>query len=103
MVYGEVSADPYKILLYKIIGRCELQNESSPNAINTIEDYMWLQLTLVREQVYEERYSYETYRLSDLKRKVNSSGRSHFDPNNTNPWFYFKILLLSAQLEKVLG
>lgn len=101
MVYGSVPADPYKILLYKIIGRCELQKPDIPAVINTTEDFMWFELSLIRENVEEERYSHEKYRLSNLQEKISGAGPFHFDPNGSNPWLYFKVLLLSMQFEKV--
>jgi nuclear pore complex protein Nup93 len=101
MVYGHAPADPYKVLLYKIIGRCEIPKGYASTVITTIEDYMWVELALVREEVQDDRNSLEKYRLSDFQKKINDSGRKHFDPSGNNPWFYFKILLLSIQLEKV--
>jgi nuclear pore complex protein Nup93 len=101
MVYGSIPADPYKKLLYKIIGRCELEKADIPNVIATTEDFMWFELSLIREYVDEERHNYERYRLSNLQKKISGAGSKHFDPNDSNPWYYFKVLLLSMQFEKV--
>ncbi|KAI9255861.1 Nup93/Nic96-domain-containing protein [Helicostylum pulchrum] len=102
MVYGNIPSDPYKILLYKIIGRCELESKNIPVVIKTTEDYLWLELMLIRESVNLERYSFEIYRLIHFQNKISNAGPAHFDPNGTNPWFYFKILLLSLQFEKAI-
>jgi nuclear pore complex protein Nup93 len=102
MEYGNSRYDPYKILLYKIIGRCEVEKMGIPIVIKTTEDYMWLELSLIRDNVNEESYSSERFRLSDFQQKIASCGPMHFDPHGNNPWFYFKILLLSLQFERVL-
>lgn len=41
--YGEQKADPYKSLVYKIIGRCEL-NKKTTRIMKNQEDYLWLQV-----------------------------------------------------------
>lgn len=96
MVYGNVQYDPYKVLLYKVIGRCELENPNIPSVITTIEDYLWLELSLVRDGVHDK-----SYRLSDFQKKITAYGPAYFDPNGKNPWYYFKILLISLQFERV--
>lgn len=42
--YGEHVVDPYKLILYKIMGRCELHKKSQPDIIRTVEDFIWLQV-----------------------------------------------------------
>jgi len=100
MKYGNTPYDPYKCLLYKIIGRCELKLKDKPDIICTTEDYLWLQLNLVREDEAEKQTE-EAYGLSDFQVILTNAGHKHFDPNGLNPWYYFKILLLSLQFEKV--
>ncbi|KAI9346684.1 nucleoporin interacting component Nup93/Nic96 [Pilaira anomala] len=102
MFYGNIVVDPYKVLLYKIIGRCELENKTIPEVIRTMEDFMWFELCLVRERRHRERYQFEHYRLSHFQKKIYEAGPTHFDPHGTNPWYYFKILLLSLQFEKAI-
>jgi nuclear pore complex protein Nup93 len=101
MAHGVQPTDPFKLLLYKILGRCELHLKSLHGVITTIEDYTWLQLTLVRETVQEERSDLETYRLRDFQKIISDQQPEHFSENKLNPWFYFNVLLLSLQLEKV--
>lgn len=55
---------------------------------------------MVREVINEEPYSFERYRLSDVQKHVASYGSTYFDPENTNPWIYFRILILTLQFEK---
>ncbi|EPB91877.1 hypothetical protein HMPREF1544_01170 [Mucor circinelloides 1006PhL] len=102
--YGEHVVDPYKLIIYKIMGRCELHKKNQPDVIRTVEDFIWLQLTMVREvAVDEETNLLERYRLADVQKHVASYGNSYFDPDNTNPWIYFRILILTLQFEKAIG
>ncbi|KAI9482779.1 MAG: Nup93/Nic96-domain-containing protein [Benjaminiella poitrasii] len=101
--YGERVVDPYKLLIYKIIGRCELHKFNLPNTIQTIEDYVWLQLMLAREnndavvKLESERFS-----LIDVQKNVTKNGGQYYNQEDSNPWIYFKILLLSLQFEKAI-
>ncbi|KAI9481514.1 MAG: Nup93/Nic96-domain-containing protein [Benjaminiella poitrasii] len=97
MKYGNKAVDPVKILLYQILGRCELNSTYPCEVISTIEDYIWLRLTLVRESLNEEQTEHERYRLVDLQRTI---AEHDFKLNEVNPWLYFKILLLTLQFEK---
>ncbi|GAN05672.1 NIC-domain-containing protein [Mucor ambiguus] len=102
--YGEHAVDPYKLILYKIMGRCELHKKSQPDIIRTVEDFIWLQLTMVREvAVVQEPNALERYSLADVQKHVASYGNSYFDPDNTNPWIYFRILILTLQFEQAIG
>ncbi|CEP18109.1 hypothetical protein [Parasitella parasitica] len=100
--YGEKEVDPYKRILYKILGRCELHKRTFSEVIHNTEDYIWLQLTLVREVVDEESHSFNRYRLCDLQKHISSYNSSYFDPENTNPWIYFRIMILTLQFEKAI-
>ncbi|CDH53223.1 nucleoporin-interacting protein nic96 [Lichtheimia corymbifera JMRC:FSU:9682] len=101
--YGQQSVDPYKLILYKIIGRCELNKKSLPDVVATTEDYVWLQLSLVRESAGGEESAYEQYRLSDLQSMMVKFGSKRFDPNGSSPWNYFKVLLLTLQFERAVN
>jgi hypothetical protein len=101
MAHGAQPTDPFKLLLYKIVGRCELHLKALDGVVTTIEDYIWLQLTLVRETVQGEHSDIEQYRLRDFQNIISAQQPDHFGANKLNPWFYFNILLLSLQLEKV--
>lgn len=94
--YGEQKTDPYKCLVYKIIGRCEL-NKKTVKVIKNHEDYLWLQLILVREVTDTEGYPYERYRLEDLKKLVSVNV-----DQSTDMWAHLKTLLLTLQFEKAI-
>ena len=59
---------------------------------------------MVREVVVdEETNALERYRLADVQKHVASYGSSYIDPDNTNPWIYFRILILTLQFEQAIG
>ncbi|KAH9822442.1 Nup93/Nic96-domain-containing protein [Melampsora americana] len=108
--------DPFKLAVYKIIGRVELQRRNVPVAISSMEDWIWLQLVLVREvdQVMDHHQnltssthssislSHDRYGLEDFGQVIAKYGESHFDPNGNRPLMYFRVLLMSGQFEKAI-
>ncbi|KAF7720998.1 hypothetical protein EC973_005635 [Apophysomyces ossiformis] len=101
--YGSQKADRYKLLLFKIIGRCEMNKKSLPEDVKITEDFIWLQLLLVRERTQTEEFEHERYHLSDLQNLFVRFGSARFDPNSVSPWTYFKILLLTLQFERAVN
>ncbi|CEP14401.1 hypothetical protein [Parasitella parasitica] len=101
MKYSNRSQDPYKILLYKIIGRCELQHKTE-DVVTIIEDSLWLQLMLVRETSKDLETDRQVYRLSEFQDIVRQADHTKYDKDGLNPWFYFNMLLLSLQFEKAV-
>jgi len=45
------AADPYKLALYKLMGRIEPSRRNVPYVTMTAEDWLWLQLMMVRFMV----------------------------------------------------
>lgn len=97
---GVQKHDPFKLALLKILGRCDLQRKTIPEVIQTTEDYLWLQLWLVREGVVLPEES--SYTLADLQQIVRDFGPSVFDPKNNNPLRYFFALLLVGLFEEAI-
>ncbi|KAG2227549.1 hypothetical protein INT45_002234 [Circinella minor] len=100
--YGQQNADPYKLILYRIIGRCGLNKKRLPE-IGTTEDYMWLQLSLVRQTMNGEEYGYQRYNLNDIQNLILSFKANEFDNNGSNPRNYFMVLLLTLQFERAIN
>lgn len=42
------TADPFKLALYKLMGKLEPSRRNVPQVTTTTEDWLWLQLTMVR-------------------------------------------------------
>ncbi|KAK9686455.1 nuclear pore complex subunit [Basidiobolus ranarum] len=94
--------DPYKIAVFKILGRCELKQKTVSEVIQTIEDYLWLQLTLIRESIEPSDTIQERYSLRDLQSLLLKFGAAHFNPKGNNPIHYFQVLLISGQFERAV-
>ncbi|CAH7689668.1 Nup93/Nic96-domain-containing protein [Phakopsora pachyrhizi] len=109
--------DPFKHVVYKIIGRVEIQRKNVPVAIASMEDWIWLQLALVNEpdepqpqsnqahpntQSSTGSNSQDRYGLEDFGQVITKYGESHFDPNGNRPLMYFRVLLMSGQFEKAI-
>ena len=94
--------DPFKLAVYKIIGRCDLAKKTIPEVIQATEDYVWFQLLLVRETMDIDDPTYERYTLRDLQQLLLRFGADHFNPKGMNPFNYFQVLLQSAQFERVV-
>jgi nuclear pore complex protein Nup93 len=93
------NVDQFKYALYKLVGRFEL-NRKSLKVATTTEDWMWLQLSLVRESK-EMEPPQEQYDLGDLGKLVLKYGNDKFDNGGTRPFAWFNLLLFTAQFERV--
>ena len=83
MDYGNNQVDPYQKLIYKIMGRCELHLKSVDDIEMTIEDFLWLQYTLIDEDSQSEVDKTDSYRLLDLQRTISAHGTDYFDSKKT--------------------
>ncbi len=99
--------DPYKMAMLKIIGRCDLSKKIVADVIVTTQDYIWLQLWLVKDgQSNPEAHvsgSTQSYNLTSLQKMVLDLGASYFNPKGNNPLQYFEILLLVGLFEDAIG
>ncbi|GFZ43143.1 hypothetical protein JCM24511_00862 [Saitozyma sp. JCM 24511] len=95
------NVDQFKYALYKLVGRFEL-NRKSLKVATTTEDWMWLQLSLVRESK-EMEPPQEQYDLGDLGKLVLKYGNDKFDNGGTRPFAWFNLLLFTAQFERAVA
>ncbi|KAG0211674.1 Nup93/Nic96-domain-containing protein [Mortierella sp. GBAus27b] len=98
--YSSDTVDPYKLTLYKIIGRCELNKRSTP-VVGALEDFIWLQLSMIRETT-NDTMPQDKYDLADFQALVLKYGPNYFNPNNNNPLQYFQVLVYSQQFERAI-
>ncbi|WWC66561.1 uncharacterized protein I206_100464 [Kwoniella pini CBS 10737] len=97
------NVDQFKYALYKLIGRFEL-NKKSVKVASTTEDWMWLQLSLVRENFNKDiDLPQDQYDLVDLGKLLLKFGNDKFDSNGTKPLSWFNLLLFTAQFEKAIA
>ena len=90
-MYG--NDDWFKIALFKLFGRCELNKKSIPQVIKSTEDYLWFQLELLGDD----------YSLNDFQDMIIKYGPKHFDPRGSNPIHYFQILLVCGLFEEAIS
>ncbi|KAI5960652.1 NIC96 [Candida pseudojiufengensis] len=95
-----VNYDPYKYSVYKIIGKCDLNNKSPPPSINlSNENWLWFQSSIINEDSSEESsLIFENYSLKNLQNKIVSLGPKYFLSSSNNP-LYLKTLILSGLYE----
>ncbi|MBW0496005.1 hypothetical protein O181_035720 [Austropuccinia psidii MF-1] len=107
--------DPFKHAVYKIIGRVEIQRKNVPVAVASMEDWIWLQLELVKEtdNVLDHlpassinsspgASTHDRYSLEEFGQVISRYGESHFDHHGNRPLMYFRVLLMSGQFEKAI-
>ncbi|WRT63978.1 uncharacterized protein IL334_000905 [Kwoniella shivajii] len=95
------NVDQFKYALYKLVGRFEL-NRKTVKVAATTEDWMWIQLSLVRENKDGDSPQ-EQYDLIDLGKLILKYGNDKFDSNGTKPLAWFNLLLFTAQFEKAVA
>ena len=96
------SVDPYKMAVYKIIGRCDLSKKVVQGVTLGTEDYIWMQLMLIRESVGADEPAHEKYSFLDLQELLVKFGPAHFNPTGSKPLHYFNVLLLCGQFERAV-
>ncbi|GAA6011273.1 hypothetical protein JCM11491_006780 [Sporobolomyces phaffii] len=101
--YTSSSSDPYKQALYKLIGRVELNRRNVAGVTQTTEDWLWFQLSLIREEEDADEGGFEKYGLRELATVLRKFGEGHFDPKGNRPLLYFQVLLISGQFELAIA
>ncbi|KAI9203091.1 Nup93/Nic96-domain-containing protein [Polychytrium aggregatum] len=97
--------NPYRMALYKIIGRCDLQRKTVPgNAVlPSTEDYLWFQLMLLQEAPGGKDTRQDSYTLAQLSKLLQGFGEAHFSSRGKNPVLYFMVLLLCGEFERAVN
>ncbi|KAI1751171.1 Nup93/Nic96-domain-containing protein [Xylaria castorea] len=101
----ENSIDPYRMACYKVIGRCDVSNRSLENLNSEIDDWIWLQFNLARENDKSTEVAAESYGLQDLRTSIREIGLKHFPKNpteDTNGTFgmFFYLQILAGMFEQ---
>ncbi|GLV42360.1 Nucleoporin 93kD-1 [Carabus blaptoides fortunei] len=91
------ATDPFKRAVYCILGCCDVNDEHSEVA-KTADDYLWLKLSLVRDD--EETEEHINY--SDLQTTIlEEYGEAHYEAH-IQPHLYFQMLILTGQFEAAI-
>ncbi|CAH8869539.1 unnamed protein product [Trichobilharzia szidati] len=100
--------DPYKRLVYSILGNCDLSDNHS-DVVSNIDDFLWIKISQVIAQDPEESTvtsrsnADDTLTLGQLQTLLYETyGEAHFDAWS-QPFVYFKILFLTQQYEAAIG
>ncbi|KAI8630899.1 Nup93/Nic96-domain-containing protein [Xylariaceae sp. FL1651] len=104
----ENSIDPYRMACYKVVGRCDVSNRSLENLNTEIDDWIWLQFNLARENDKATEVAAESYGLQDLRASIREIGLKHFPKNpaeDTNGTFgmFFYLQILSGMFEQAIS
>ncbi|KNE67462.1 hypothetical protein AMAG_11924 [Allomyces macrogynus ATCC 38327] len=83
------TADPYKLAVLKIVGRCDLDNKRLDSIVASTEDWLWLRLVLLRQGYTVADFQDEILRLDPHMGK--QSALAHF-----------RILLTAGLFEKAI-
>ncbi|KAI5989751.1 nucleoporin-interacting protein NIC96 [Pisolithus albus] len=87
------TTDPFKLALYKLMGRLEPSRRSVPHVTATTEDWLWFQLAMVDEE--------EEGGLRGLTEVLLSYGEHHFEGNKKGVWA--SVLLMCGQFERAVA
>ncbi|KAI0013303.1 NIC-domain-containing protein [Xylariaceae sp. FL0662B] len=102
------SIDPYRMACYKVVGRCDVSNRSFDGLNTEIEDWIWLQFVLARENDKATEVAADSYGLQDLRTSIREIGLKHFpktpseDSNGTSGMFFF-LQILSGMYEQAIA
>ncbi|KAF8341685.1 nucleoporin-interacting protein NIC96 [Amanita rubescens] len=93
------TADPFKLALYKLMGRLESSRRNVPHVTTTTEDWLWFQLAMVDEE--------EEGGLRGLADVFLSYGERHFEgpPNrqDSRKGVWAGVLLMCGQFERAVS
>ncbi|OTA57283.1 Pentulose kinase [Hypoxylon sp. EC38] len=104
----ENSIDPFRMACYKIVGRCDVSNRTFDGLNTEIEDWIWLQFNLARENDKATEVAAESYGLQDLRQTIREIGTKHFpkspsDDNSGTFGMFFFLQILSGLFEQAIA
>ncbi|KAJ5128448.1 hypothetical protein N7526_006614 [Penicillium atrosanguineum] len=100
------TVDPYRMICYKIIGRCDLSRRRLDGVNQTVEDFMWLQFSLAREDDRSEEVAGDVFGLEDIQTDITEIGQRHFNKNQDGPGghgTFFMLQILGGMFEQAVA
>ncbi|KAH8254886.1 hypothetical protein KR038_007338 [Drosophila bunnanda] len=95
-----ICSDPYKKASYAIVLACD-PHDGHPELIRTIDDFLWMQLSILREQEKRD-YNIEQLTYSGLQSLIlEKYGENYFNAREKAP-LYFQVLALTGQFESAI-
>lgn len=101
----EDSIDPYRMMCYKVIGRCDLGRRSIEGTASDMMDWIWMQFALAREVNRVEEYAHEAYNLDDVRQSIKDVGDRFFGPGSdiaNAPTTFFFMQILAGRFEQAI-
>lgn len=102
----ENTIDPYRMACYKIIGRCDLSRRRLENVGQGVEDWMWLQFALAREDDRAEEFAGDVFGLEDIQTDITEIGQRVFGKGQEAPGGYgtfFLLQILGGMFEQAVS
>jgi nuclear pore complex protein Nup93 len=100
------TVDPYRMACYKVIGRCDLNQRRLEGMDQTVEDWMWLQFILAREDNRAEEAAGDVFGLEEIQSDITEIGRQVFakgqDPSGGYGTF-FLLQILGGMFEQAIS
>ncbi|SMN19100.1 similar to Saccharomyces cerevisiae YFR002W NIC96 Component of the nuclear pore complex, required for nuclear pore formation [Maudiozyma saulgeensis] len=96
-IKNSLNGDPFRLAVYKIIGRCDLTRKNISSVTLNVEDWLWVHFMLMKDDITEDDPIYERYTFTDFQNIVTSYGPSRF----TN--HYLQVLVLSGLYELAIA
>ncbi|WPG99242.1 Nup93/Nic96-domain-containing protein [Acrodontium crateriforme] len=102
----EDSIDPYRMMCYKVVGRCDLSRRNLDNITNNMNDWIWLQFSLARDYNRVDEFAHEAFGLPELRNSIKEIGDRYFGPNSdiaNAPMTFFFMQILAGLFEKAVA
>ena len=96
-IKNSLNGDPFRLAVYKIIGRCDLTRKNISSVTLNVEDWLWVHFMLMKDDISEDDPIYERYTFNDFQNIVTSYGPARF----TN--HYLQVLVLSGLYELAIA
>ncbi|KAJ5734205.1 hypothetical protein N7493_002991, partial [Penicillium malachiteum] len=100
------AVDPYRMACYKIIGRCDLSQRRLQGVSQSVEDWMWLQFSLAREDDRVEEVAGDVFGLEDIQTDITEIGQQLFAKGQDAPGGYgtfFLLQILGGMFEQAVA
>ncbi|RDW67094.1 linker nucleoporin NIC96 [Aspergillus mulundensis] len=98
--------DPYRMACYKVIGRCDLGRRRLDGINQSVEDWMWLQFSLAREDDRAEEVAGDVFGLEDIQTDITEIGQRVFGKGQEGPGgygTYFLLQILGGMFEQAIS
>nr|POF03795.1 nucleoporin nic96 [Quercus suber] len=102
----EDSIDPYRMICYKVIGRCDVHRRSLEGITNDMMDWTWLQFALAREYSRVDEFAHEAFGLDELRTSIREIGERYFNAGSeiaNAPTTYFFMQILAGMFESAVA